>query len=169
MTKRVHGTLLVLGTVGALMASSAVYSQSLTQKSVCVSVGSAGSSAMEPLGDREGHSISVSQYACRVEGGVLDGGVLTGNNIFEWNGTNGIFVAGTGVIRKPGSTVSFNVLDGKISPIVTDGKVTGFAGSGRGKYQIAVGPSSPLAGKTYNYTFKFTGPGQFVIESTVVD
>lgn len=53
--------------------------------------------------------------------------------------------------------------------MVTDGKVTGFAGSGRGKYVVAVGSSSALAGKTYNYTFKFTGPGQFVIETTTAD
>jgi hypothetical protein len=51
--------------------------QSPTYRSVCHVVGAA---PQEPLGDREGHAISVTSCTCRVEGGDLDGGVLTGKS-----------------------------------------------------------------------------------------
>ena len=37
----------------------------------------------ENLGDRPGHAVSVGQYTCRVEGGLMDGAVATGSNIYE--------------------------------------------------------------------------------------
>jgi hypothetical protein len=50
---------------------------------------------------------------------------------------------------------------------MTDGKATGFAAAGRGHYPIAVGTAKLLAGKTYSYVSKSTGPGQFIIETTL--
>ena len=37
----------------------------------------------EKLGDREGHSLSVGQYSCRIDGGPLSGGIATGTDLWE--------------------------------------------------------------------------------------
>jgi hypothetical protein len=47
-----------------------------------------GSGAREPLGDREGHAISVSDYSCYIESGPFAGGDVTGTNVWEWDKTN---------------------------------------------------------------------------------
>ena len=58
-------------------------------------------------------------------------------------------------------------IDGKISLTVTDGKVTGWTGSGRNTYELATGSAASLAGKSTTYTAKSTGPGQFTMEVKV--
>ncbi len=123
-----------------------------------------GSSAPESLGDREGHAISVGQITCRVEGGVGDGGVLTGTTIYEWDKGSAVMLSGIGITRKPGATSAYQHVEGKQSLVMTDGKVTGVTGSGRGRYTMATGAAASMAGKTYSYTFTTTGPNQLVVE-----
>ncbi len=123
-----------------------------------------GNSPPEPLGDREGHSISVGEITCRVEGGPGDGGVLTGTTIYEWDKTSGVLLSGVGVTRKPGATSAFQHTEGKIALVVADGKVTGSTGTGRGRYTMATGAAASFAGKTYSYSFRSAGPGQFVVD-----
>src|SRR5579863_4914638 len=67
----------------------------------CQAIGANG--APEPLGDREGHGISVATVSCRDVGGVLDGALTTGQEIWEWDGTNAKLLAESGVVRKPGA------------------------------------------------------------------
>jgi hypothetical protein len=62
-----------------------------------------GGGPPEPLGDREGHSISVDQGSCRVEGAYA-GGVPTDEGIWEWDGPKAVELCGSGIVRKPGST-----------------------------------------------------------------
>ena len=50
---------------------------------------------------------------------------------------------------------------------MTDGKVTGFPAPGRGSYLMAIGNAASLAGKSYTFTAKPTGPGQFTVELKV--
>jgi hypothetical protein len=145
----------------ALLATSAVSQSAPTSRLHCHSV---GYSPAEPLGDREGHSISIGEVACRVEGGPGDGGTLTGTTIYEWDKTNATLLSGTGITRKPGATSAYQHIEGKASLVVIDGKVSGIAGSGRGRYTMATGAASSLAGKTYTYTFKSVGPGQILVE-----
>lgn len=149
--------------VAALSLSSAAQSQTL-EKSVCTFI---GVNPQEQLNDREGHAISISQFSCRAEGGVLDGSVMTGSQIYEWNGVNAVGHAGYGVYRKPGATVVYVNDEMKNMLVLKDGKVTGFAASGRGHYPLATGTAASLTGKTYTYTAKPTGPGQFLIEAKV--
>lgn len=118
----------------------------------------------EALGDREGHSISIGEITCRVEGGPGDGGVLTGTTIYEWDKASGVLLSGIGITRKPGATTAYQHTEGKISLVMSNGKVVGSTGSGRGRYTMATGASVAMAGKTYSYTFKTTGPGQFVVD-----
>ena len=123
-----------------------------------------GSNYPEPLGDREGHSVAVSQFTCRTEGGLLDGGVLTGLTIWEYDKTNAVALSGNGITRKPGAVAAYEQTEGKVALTLVDGKATGFTGSGRGRYTMATGAASGLSGKTYTFTFKTTGPFQFVVD-----
>ena len=152
------------GVLPVVLACMPAHTQSkATARLHCHTVGSA---PPEPLGDREGHSVSVSQFACRVEGGPTDGGVLTGTTIVEWDKGNGIILSGSGVTRKPGATTAFQHSEGKVALILSEGKVVGSTGSGRGRMTMATGTASSLAGKTYSYSAKTVGPGQSVVEVT---
>jgi hypothetical protein len=62
--------------------------------------------------------------------------------------------------------VAYQDTDGKIALTITDGKVTGFTGSGKGRWTIATGSAAPLAGKTYIWTVKSTGAGQWEADLT---
>jgi hypothetical protein len=120
----------------------------------------------EPLGDRKGHSISVPEYTCRVEGGPSDGGVTTGTGIWEWHGANAVLLSGMGVTRKPGVTLAYRINKENGALVMSDGKVTGFAGSGSGRYTMATGAAAALKGKPFSFTFKTTDPHQFVVDVT---
>jgi len=73
-------------------------------------------------------------------------------------------LSGLGVTRKPGATTAYQHTEGKQSLVMTDGKVTGATGSGRGRYTLATGAAAANNGKTYSYTFRSTAPGQFIVD-----
>ena len=55
--------------------------------------------------------------------------------------------------------------EGTTTLTMSDGKVTGATGVGKGVYKRTYGPAiSGYAGKTYTYTAKATGPVTFEIE-----
>jgi len=93
-----------------------------------------------------------------------DGGVLTGTTIYEWDKGVATQLSGIGVTRKPGATTTYQHTEGKRSLVMTDGKVTGATGSGRGRYTLATGATVANNGKTYSYTFRTTAPGQFIVD-----
>ena len=127
-----------------------------------------GNSPPEALGDRPGHSISVSEFTCIGEGGPLDGGVMWGTGIWEWDGINGVGKAGSGVVRGRGGHIVYVNTEMKNTLTMVDGKVTGFVITGRGYYPVATGVAAPFQGKTYSYVGKpGPGPGRFVLESTL--
>jgi hypothetical protein len=127
---------------------------------------SVGYSPSQPLGDQKGHSVSVGDFTCRVEGGPLDGGVVTGSGIWEWHKTRAVLLSGMGVTRKPGTTLAWKQLSGKMELIMSDGKVTGFQGSGRGRATLATGAAAERKGKAYSFTFKTVEPGQWLVDVT---
>jgi hypothetical protein len=94
----------------------------------------------------------------------MSGGVQTGTDIWEWDGPNAVSVSGNGVTRKEGATVVYVSNSGKVALTMTDGKVTGWTASGQGRYAVAAGSAAPLAGKSYTWTAKSTGMGQFTQE-----
>ena len=149
--------------IGVLGAPSMAQTP-LTYRFLCQSI---GTGPQEPLGDRDGHNISVVAYSCRVEGGPLDGALVTGNAIYEWDKTNAVGLSGNGVARKPGATAVFQLGDFKNALTVADGKVTGFLATGQGSYKLATGTAGPLAGKTFSYTSRPNGWGQFAIDIKV--
>jgi len=133
-------------------------------KSTCQPVGVA---TQEPLGDRDGHVLSVAPYSCVSQGGVLDGAVMSGTNIWELDKGAGLTVTGNGVVRKPGTLVLYTVTEGSYTLTMADGKVTGFSGIAKGVYKLTSGAAAHLAGKSFTARFRSIERGQFVIDTTV--
>jgi hypothetical protein len=118
----------------------------------------------EPLGDREGHALSTSQVSCRMESGSMEGGVLTGTTVWEWQGNSAVGLAGHGVTRKPGGTVAYVNSEMKLTLVMDGSRVVGTAASGHGRYVMATGSAASMLGKTYSFTTKPAGYGEFILE-----
>lgn len=155
---------MLVGIFLGVLGTASVAQTPLTYRFLCQSV---GIGPQEPLGDREGHNLSVTNYSCRVEGGPLDGALVTGNTIYEWDKINGTGLAGNGVVRKPGATAVFQLADFKNTLTMVDSKVSGFLATGHGTYKLATGSASSLLGKTFSYMSRPNGPGQFVVDFRV--
>jgi hypothetical protein len=161
-------TLLKFSSITIAFALAAFGPSASAQEVAISSCQNFGGGPPEPLGDREGHSIQISQVSCRVESGPLKGGVLSGMDIFEWNGTNADQIAANGVIRSPEGTAVYEEKGGKLALTMTDGKVTGFTFTGAvGTYLMGSGSAAGLTGKSWTVVIKPTGPGQFTAEATM--
>ena len=118
----------------------------------------------EPIGDDEGHGLSVRDYSCQVTQGPLSGGVLTARAVWEIDKSGGRLLLGGAVIRKPGAIAILQLLDGKLEYVTTNGDVTEVRTSGRGAYLLASGAAASLSGKTFTYITKTIAAGQFYLE-----
>jgi hypothetical protein len=156
--------LLLSGAAAATIAFAAFAPIAVAQEAPKWTCQSVGGGQPEPLGDREGHSLSVLQSSCRIDGGPLSGGVVTSTDIWENDGPKAVRLSTSGVIRKPGSVAVYSGGTGEFSLIVTDGKVTGWTASGTGKFVLGTGDWAPLAGKSDTWTAKSGPPGQFYVE-----
>ena len=156
------------GSAAAALAFAAFAPSAVAQENTTVwACQFIGGGPPEALGDREGHSISVGQYSCRAEMGPWAGSVGTGTNIYEWDGPKAVELADSGVARKPGATLAWKGTEGKVTLTMTDGKVTGWTGSGRGANLLATGGWASKAGASFTWTAKSVGPAsQFSIEAT---
>jgi hypothetical protein len=74
-----------------------------------------GSNVPEPLGDREGHSIQISQASCHIDSGPISDAIMTTTDIWEWDGTNAVLLSGSGIARKPGATLVVVATGGKLA------------------------------------------------------
>lgn len=164
MTYASRTTKLAVFLLGLALSGSAFAQSPITLRATCQGVGIA---PQEPVGDRDGHTFSVSQYSCQNQGGPFDGAIMTGSTIWESDKGTAVALSGSGVIRKPGMSAVFVVTEARNTLTMADGKVTGFSGTAKGVYKVAAGTASALAGKSFSSTFRSTGYGQFVIETTV--
>ncbi len=126
-----------------------------------------GINTPEPIGDKQGHAIVTNNFTCRTEGGPFDNGVSTGSQIYEFNGTAGVGKAGHGIIRAPGGSAVWVNQEMRSDLQMTDGKVVGAKGGGRGTFTLATGSAAQFNGKAYEYNFTTTGPNQFTIATEV--
>ena len=153
-------TILGAATVAAAATGAFAPGANAQETTQILSCQDIGPSAPEPLGDREGHSILAATGSCRVDSGFMSGGVLTGTDIWEWNGPKAVLLSASGVVRKPGGTLVYTETSATLELTMADGKVTGWTVSGRGTYPLATGDAAPLAGKSYTFTGKPTGAGE---------
>ena len=124
-------------------------------------------SQSQPLGDREDHAIMVGSVSCRAESGPLAGGVMTTQDVWEWDGPKATLISFAGVVRKNSATLVWKSIHGKLELTKTDRKVTGWTVSGRANTVLAVGGWAPWAGKQMTWTGKPDGPAsQFMLETS---
>ena len=157
-----HG-LRLLGAITLLTLSAGVSGQATPTsfKHSCLSV---GMSPPEPLADRAGQSISIGDYVCTTEGGPLDGATVNGRSMTHFEGPKGTALSASGVTRKPGAQAVWVNSEGRTELKMSEGRVTGFEGTGRGRYVLGSGAFSALNGKGYSYKAYSTGPGRFAID-----
>jgi hypothetical protein len=155
------------GLAAATLAFAAVAPSAIAQEVTKFFCQTVDGGAPEPLGDREGHNIRVTTASCRNVGGVLDGSLLTAQEIWEWDGTNAKMLLESGVFRKPGAVATYELTEGKLALTMTDGKVTGFTASGTGRFPTATGTAASLAGKSWTWKSRAAGAGQWEGEATL--
>jgi hypothetical protein len=143
----------------ALMPSA--IAQESHAKIVCQNIGPA-SSGPEPVGDRAGHGISVTQQSCRIDSGPWSGTVLTGTATWEWDGPNAVLISGGDVARKAGATAVSVLTEGKLALTMTDGKVTGWMATGKGRWMVG-----EMAGKSFTFTSKPTSRDEWETDAAV--
>ena len=161
-----HGQLAVLPAfVLALASVGPAHAQPTTFRSQCTTY---GPNAIEPVGDREGHGIQVSEAACVSEEGPVAGAVTTQNSLWEFDKLVGRMLSSHGFTRKPGVYLAYVNLTGALTLQVADGQVTGWTAEGKGAFPVATGSAAWLAGKTYSWTARPTGPRTFIVD-TVLD
>jgi hypothetical protein len=153
----------IIGVTTAVIALSAIAPSASAQEAVVEHLSCKDTAPVnpEPLGDREGHAITVETYSCHMDSGPLSGAEVTGTSIVEWDKATGVILSGGGVARGQGTTDVYQAVDGKITLTITDGKVTGATASGHNKILLGTGAAAPNVGKSESWTSKGTGPGQF--------
>lgn len=144
--------------------SAGVSGQQIVFKSQCMSV---GTSPPEQLVGSQGQSVSVGNYTCQMVGGPLDGAVGTGTSIWHYDRGVGKVLNSAGVTRRPDGQAVWDQTDATITLHMTEGRVTGFSGAGKGQFKLATGSGAALNGKPYTFKFQSTGPGRFEVETTV--
>jgi len=97
----------------------------------------------------------------------MQGGTMTAMGVYEWSGNEGKLLVANGVMRKPGSVVVYDTTEGSGSLVIVDGRPVGARTAGKGVYRLATGAAAELNGKTFSYSTRPVGNGQFIIEGTV--
>lgn len=123
-----------------------------------------GTPSVEPMGaDR---ALQTLNFVCNVEGGPMDGSIMTGSQLTDFTGVNGKSTSGVGIIRKADGALVYETGEGGITLSMADGKVIGMTGAGKSTYKSAYGSLEPQAGKAYRWTGKTTGPLIFILDVT---
>lgn len=114
----------------------------------------------------DGGPAELSRFTCQVRGGLLDGFVASGTNIWSGGQQRGLLLGSLVVARKGNSAVVYEVRQ------VTrerPGPAGGWQGRGIGVYKLASGAAAPLAGKTFHSVARSAGAGAFTIETVVAN
>jgi len=161
MSKRFIATL-VCSALGLIGASGLALADSIGRFECSV----VGTPSQEPIGDRNGHGLLSIQYSCFGVDGLLKGSVYTASNASEWDGPQGTFLSGAGILRTAGGLAVTQLIEGTGSVIMKDGKAVGTETSGKGAFKLASGPLAALSGKTFKFATKLTGVSRFSLELT---
>ena len=107
--------------------------------------------------------------SCETVEGVTKGAIWTTYIMWEWDGPKAKELAGWAVGRKTGATQTCQDIPekGTIELIMTDGKVTGWTASGQCVVTMGTGDFASMAGKTWFWNAKPTGPMTYENNSTI--
>ncbi len=123
-----------------------------------------GAASQDPIGDRDGHRIVSTQYACAGVEGLLKGALYTGSSTSEWDGPKGRYLNGIGMLRSPNGIGVTLVTEGTGSVVMKDGKPVGSESTGKAVYQFATGAFAPLSGKAVKWAVQPAGFNRFSLE-----
>jgi hypothetical protein len=161
---RIRHHMTLCAVAGVLGIPAGVAAQPMTIKSSCVNT---TPFVVERSGAQAGPGIAERPYACVVSGGPLDGGALTGVNVWDVRGADWTLASGISVSRRADGYVVTQATEGKLTMQMKDGKVLGWSAAGGGRYTAAGGVAAPLAGKRFTWKASPTGPSSFTTETTV--
>ncbi len=125
-----------------------------------------GAKSAENIGDRPDHKVTVGTNACEVTGGVLEGGIMTAQTIYEWDGPKATLLMGNGVLRKEGMIVVYKHLEGH-TDVIHDDKGTHYVATGTGVVAFASGAAASMSGKTYTFTIVTPETGKYYFQITM--
>ena len=118
---------------------------------------------------RQGETVDLAHFKCRVSGGVLHGFVVSGTNLLELHPDGATLIGSTVIAQKGASTLAYEVNGSTRRPIKSKGRVVGWESTGSGIYQRATGSAAPLEGKSFTAIARSSGPGTFTIDTVVSD
>ena len=101
-----------------------------------------------------------------MEGGPLEGSVLTQQTIWEYGKEIATQVSLHGVYRKPNAMAVLVNSSGTLLLQYKDGNYSGWTASGKGRIAAASGSAASLNGKTYSWTAHPIGNRKYVIDTT---
>lgn len=159
MSKRFIATL-VCSAIGLIGASGFAFAEAIGRYE-CNIVGTMG---LEPIGDRNEHSLVSYEFSCFGVAGLVRGAVYSAMHVSEWNGTQGKFLLMGGIHRSTGGFAVTQMSEGTGSVVVKDGKRVSSTSSGKVLFKFGSGTLAPLSGKTVNFTTKATGRDRFELE-----
>jgi hypothetical protein len=164
LTPRFASASALVAAAAFLATALPAWAQANSYRLLCTSH---GSNWNEPLGDREGHNLQVADATCGVQGGVMDGAVVTQQVLWEWDKGVATLVSSQSIYRKPGATLVGVGRNGKLNLQTTEGRVTGWTGSGVLTFGLATGSAAALEKKNATWTGRPTGNRTYVLEFVV--
>jgi hypothetical protein len=161
MDKRIIVTV-VCSTLGLINASGFALAETIGRVECSV----VGTPSQEPIGDRDGHGLATVQISCSGVSGLLKDAVYTSSSTSEWDGSQGTYFAGGGIIRVPGGLAVTQLTEGVGSAVMKDGKPAGREASGKGLFKFASGTLAALSGRANRWEAKPAGFNRFSLEVT---
>lgn len=146
----------------ALATGAHAVAAQTTWKAHCTNI---GPGIPEALAD--GSVLIIGTASCIVDGGPLDGAVVTQNVLWENSHGTSTLVSGDSVVRKPGSIAAIRNTSGTLKTIVKEGKPAGWEGSGTSLWVTGSGAGAAMKGKTIHWTARATGPRTYVVDNRV--
>lgn len=116
----------------------------------------------------EGKPAEIMRFTCAVRGGLLDGFVATGTNIWDGQLRDGRLLGSMVVASKGDSMLVYEVQEVTRKP-VPRGNGERWEGGGSGVYKLATGVAAPLAGRSFHSVARSAGPGAFTLDIVVDD
>lgn len=161
MDKRIIATV-ACTTLGLVNASGFALADSIGRLECSI----VGTPSQDPIGDRDGHRLVSAQYSCFGVEGLLKGVLYTTATTSEWDGSQGIYFVGGGIIRAPGGIAVTQLTEGQGSTVMKDGKPAGNEVSGKGQVKFASGAFAELSGRAIKFEAKPAGFNRFGLEFT---
>ena len=126
------------------------------------------STRLEHLG-REGQPAELSEFICRVTGGLLDGFVATGTNIWEYGKDHDELIGSIVIVRKADSAVVYEVQHATRRMPPPQRRGAPREGTGYGLFKMATGSAAALAGKSFRSVARAGAAGTFTVDTVVGD